>query len=52
MDKELAFVLANRGIMTRDDLAELAVDDLADVPDLDKSKAAELIMAARAHWFV
>jgi N utilization substance protein A len=52
MNKELAFVLANRGVITRDDLAELAVDDLADVPDLDKSKAAELIMAARAHWFV
>ncbi len=52
MNKELAFVLASRGILTRDDLAELAVDDLTDVPDLDASKAAELIMAARAHWFV
>lgn len=52
MSKKLAFVLANRGVLTRDDLAELAVDDLTDVPDLDAAKAAELIMAARAHWFV
>jgi N utilization substance protein A len=52
MNKQLAFVLASRGIATRDDLAELAVDDLSEVPGLNKSKAAELIMAARAHWFV
>jgi N utilization substance protein A len=52
MDRNLAFALANRGIVTRDDLAEQAVDDLTDIPNLDKSKAAELIMAARAHWFV
>lgn len=52
MEKHLAFVLAKRGIMTRDDLAELAVDDLEDIPDLNQAKAAELIMAARAHWFV
>ena len=45
-------MLANRGIITRDDLAELAVDDLTDIPDLNETKAAELIMAARAHWFV
>jgi len=52
LDRQLAFVLASRGIITRDDLAELAVDDLEDIPGLDESKAAELIMAARAHWFV
>lgn len=52
MDKQLAFTLASKGVLTRDDLAELAVDDLIDIPGLDESKAAELIMAARAHWFV
>lgn len=52
MDRPLAFTLANRGILTRDDLAELAVDDLTDVPGLAPDKAAKLIMAARAHWFV
>ncbi len=52
MDRHLAFVLANRGIITRDDLAELAVDDLQGIPGLNNEKAAALIMAARAHWFV
>jgi transcription termination/antitermination protein NusA len=52
MDRHMAFVLANRGIITRDDLAELAVDDLTDIPGLNEAKAASLIMAARAHWFV
>lgn len=52
MDRHLAFVLANRGIVTRDDLAEQAVDDLKGIPGLTDEKAAALIMAARAHWFV
>lgn len=52
MDRHLAYTLANRGIITRDDLAEMAVDDISDIKELDKDKAAALIMAARAHWFV
>ena len=52
MDPALAAALADRGILTRDALAELAVDDIKDIMDLDQSKAADLIMAARAHWFV
>jgi N utilization substance protein A len=51
MDRELAFELAARGVRTRDDLAEQAVDDLEDVPGLDPERAGKLIMAARAHWF-
>ena len=51
MDKELAFVLASRGIVTREDLAEQAVDELGDIEHLDPERAARLIMAARAHWF-
>jgi transcription termination/antitermination protein NusA len=51
MDRELAFVLASRGIVTREDLAEQAVDDLEEIDDLDPERAAKLIMAARAHWF-
>ena len=51
MDRELAFVLASRGIVTREDLAEQAVDDLEDIDNLDAERAAKLIMAARAHWF-
>ena len=51
MDRALAFVLASRGVVTREDLAEQAVDDLADIEDLDDERAAAVIMAARAHWF-
>jgi len=51
MDKELAFELASRGIVTREDLAEQAVDDLEEIEALEPERAAELIMAARAHWF-
>jgi N utilization substance protein A len=51
MDKELAFVLASKGIVTREDLAEQAVDDLGDIEQLGAERAAALIMAARAHWF-
>jgi N utilization substance protein A len=51
MDRELAFVLASQGVVTREDLAEQAVGDLAEIENLDAGRAAELIMAARAHWF-
>lgn len=51
MDRGLAFVLASRGIVTREDLAEQAVDDLLEIKELDEQRAADLIMKARAHWF-
>lgn len=51
MDPALAGQLAARGICTRDDLAEQAVDDLEGVEGLDDERSAKLIMAARAHWF-
>ena len=51
MDRGLAFELASRGIATREDLAEQAVDDLEGIESLEPERAATLIMAARAHWF-
>ena len=51
MDKELARVLAAHGIVTMEDLAEQAVDDLLDIGTIDEVRAAELIMTARAPWF-
>ncbi|TNJ34396.1 transcription termination factor NusA [Arenimonas terrae] len=51
MDETLAYALAARGVVTRDDLAELATDELTDLDDMDDERAAKLIMAARAHWF-
>ena len=51
MDKELAFVLANQGIRTMEDLADMSTDELMDVDEIDEKRAAELIMTARAPWF-
>ena len=51
MDKGLAFKLASEGVVTREDLAELATDDLLEINEMDHEEAAALIMKARAHWF-
>jgi N utilization substance protein A len=51
MDRELAARLADGGIHTRDELAELAVDELTELSGIDEARARELIVAARAHWF-
>jgi len=51
MDQHLAFVLASRGVVTMEDLAELSVDDLLDIEGMDEARAGELIMTARAPWF-
>jgi N utilization substance protein A len=51
MDRALAFVLASKGIVTQEDLAEQAVDDLTEIEELEEERAAALIMAARAPWF-
>jgi N utilization substance protein A len=51
MEKHLAFILASRGIVTMEDLAEQAIEDLLDIEDMTKERAGELIMTARAPWF-
>lgn len=51
MNKELAYVLASRGICTMEDLAEQSVDELIDIEGVDEERAAALIMTARAPWF-
>jgi len=51
MDTELAGKLAQGGIKTRDDLADLAVDDLVEISGIDVERAKVLIMKAREHWF-
>jgi transcription termination/antitermination protein NusA len=51
MDKKLARTLASRGIVTREDLAEQAIDDLLEIDGIDAGRAGALIMAARKHWF-
>ena len=51
MDQQLADNLASSGIITMEDLAEQAVDELLDIDGIDEKRAAELIMTARAPWF-
>jgi N utilization substance protein A len=47
MDEKTAYALAEHGIRTAADLAELAVDELPPIEGLDERRAAELILAAR-----
>ena len=51
MTKELAAKLAEHDVKTRDDLAELAVEELVEMTGIDEERAKELILKARAHWF-
>ena len=48
---ELIGKLAEGNIQTRDDLAELAVDELVEMTGVDEEQAKALIMKAREHWF-
>jgi transcription termination/antitermination protein NusA len=51
MDRQLAAQLAQAKILTRDDLGDLAVDDLVELVGMEAERASALIMKAREHWF-
>ena len=51
MDTELAYELAGRGVVTMEDLAEQAVDELMEIEGMNEERAGALIMTARAPWF-
>ena len=51
MDTELAYALAAKGVTTREELAELSVDDFTEIMEIDPERAGALIMTARAIWF-
>tara|TARA_Y100001970_G_scaffold293016_1_gene437219 strand:- start:3310 stop:4779 length:1470 start_codon:yes stop_codon:yes gene_type:complete len=51
VDMNLALELSQKGIKSRDDLAELSVDELKELIDIDEEQAGVLIMNAREHWF-
>ncbi|WP_114662125.1 transcription termination factor NusA [Polynucleobacter necessarius] len=51
MTTELIAKLAENQVHTRDDLAELAVDELVEATQIDEETAKTLIMKARKHWF-
>ncbi len=48
MDQDTAFALAAKGIKTKEELAELATDELLELVEMSAEQAAALIMAARA----
>jgi N utilization substance protein A len=51
MTAEIAEKLAERGVRSMEDLAELAVDEITDIEGVDEAKAGAWIMAARAPLF-
>lgn len=51
MSKDLALTLASKGVTTLDDLAELAVDELVEISEMNEEQAAAMIMKARESWF-
>jgi len=51
LNPELIGKLAEGDIHTRDDLAELAVDELVEMTGVSEEEAKSLIMKAREHWF-
>ena len=48
---ELIDKLAEAGVNTRDDLADLAIDELTELTGQTAEDATALIMKAREHWF-
>ncbi|EEG08267.1 transcription termination factor NusA [Pseudogulbenkiania ferrooxidans] len=50
-DADLVRKLAENGVTTRDELADLAVDDLVDMTGMEAEAARAIIMKAREHWF-
>ena len=51
MNPQLLGKLADGGIHTRDDLADLAVDELTEITGQSADEAKTMIMKAREHWF-
>ena len=51
IDQEMLRDLAQAGITTRDDLAELSLDELVEITGVDEETAKKVVLAARAHWF-
>ena len=51
MNTRLAYQLVAIGIISMEDLAEQAIDDLIDIEDMTEALAGEIIMTARAPWF-
>lgn len=51
VDEKLAHEMAAKGIITVDDLAEQAIDDIIEFTGMTEDRAGKLIMKARESWF-
>ncbi len=54
LDQDMILTLADKGVKTIDDLADLATDELMEMLGenvLSEVEANKIIMAARAHWY-
>ncbi len=51
IDENMLQKLAQANITHRNDLAELAIDELMEITNVDETTAQKVILAARAHWF-
>ena len=51
MTPDMIGKLADAGVHTRDDLADLAVDELTEITGQSEDEAKAMIMKAREHWF-
>lgn len=51
MDDDMLRDLVDANITNRDELAELAIDELIEITGVSKEEAEQVILAARAHWF-
>lgn len=51
VDQDILCKLAEAQIVTRDDLAELSIDELVEITHISAEKAKDIIINARAHWF-
>jgi len=51
LEEENIQKLSNKGIKNKDDLAELSIDELQDIIDINDEDASKMIMKAREHWF-
>ena len=51
MTTKLAYDLAAIGVVSMEDLAEQAIDDLMEIDSMTEELAGEIIMTARAPWF-
>ena len=51
VDADMLLKLAEADITTRDDLAELSVDELIEITGVNEETAKTVILTAREHWF-